>query len=58
MQNDFVRTFLFGHADILIKDGKISLPMIMDAAKEGWIGIPHGGIGMGAIADLASEFSH
>lgn len=31
---------------------------MMDAAKEGWIGIPHGGIGMGAIVELTNEFSH
>ncbi|MEW6076635.1 MAG: hypothetical protein AB1724_02355 [Thermodesulfobacteriota bacterium] len=56
--NDFVRAFLFNDADILPGDGKISVPMAMDAGKEGWVGLPHGGIGMGAIVELATFFDH
>ncbi len=28
--------------------------MVMDQKREGWIGIPHGGIGMGAIMEMVS----
>jgi hypothetical protein len=58
MQNDFVRTFLYDDADIVKSAEKISVSMMMDADKEGWVGIPHGGIGMGAIFDLANDFDH
>ena len=58
MRNDFVRTFLFDKADIVKSAGKISMPMMMDAGKEGWVGIPHGGIGMGAMLELANAFDH
>jgi len=50
---NFVRKFLFGGPDIH-KDGKcVRAGLLMDARTEGWIGIPHGGIGMGAIMELA-----
>lgn len=58
MQNDFVRMFLFGDADILKTGEKIATPMMMDASKEGWVGIPHGGIGMGAMIELTNYFDH
>ncbi len=58
MSNDFVRTFLFDNADIVKSAGKISMPMMMDAGKEGWVGIPHGGIGMGAMLELTNGFEH
>ena len=32
--------------------------MMMDASKEGWVGIPHGGIGMGAMMDLTGYCDH
>ena len=50
--SDFIKTFLFGENPIAVNDGVISAFMDMDAGKEGWVGIPHGGIGMGAILDL------
>lgn len=58
MPKDFVRTFLFSDADFSQKGEKISSSMMMDAGKEGWVGIPHGGIGMGAIVELANDVAH
>jgi hypothetical protein len=50
---DFVRKFLFGGSDFY-KDGKfVRAGLLMDLRTEGWVGIPHGGIGMGAIMELA-----
>jgi len=50
---NFVRTFLFGDSDVH-KDGKcVRAGLLMDLRTEGWVGIPHGGIGMGAIMELA-----
>ena len=50
--SDFVHSFLFQNNSIT-RDGKtVSAAMVMDSGKEGWVGIPHGGIGMGAIAEL------
>ncbi len=51
--DDFVRTFLFGTAGIL-KDGQtLRSTLRMDDKTQGWVGIPHGGVAMGAMADLA-----
>lgn len=48
-----VREFLFGGSDVH-NDGKcVRAGMLMDQRTEGWVGIPHGGIGMGAIMELA-----
>ncbi|HAR97799.1 MAG TPA: hypothetical protein DCS11_02650, partial [Syntrophus sp. (in: bacteria)] len=53
--DDFVRTFLFGSAGIR-RDGRTRRSVIvMDDKKQGWVGIPHGGIAMGAVADLAGD---
>ncbi|MGA3207710.1 MAG: hypothetical protein ABSE05_07785 [Syntrophales bacterium] len=50
---NFVRKFLFGGSDIH-RDGKcVRAGLQMDLRSEGWVGIPHGGIGMGAIMELA-----
>lgn len=49
---DFVREFLFGHAGITLDDAGARSEIEMDLRTEGWIGIPHGGISMGAVADL------
>ena len=50
---NFVRTFLFGDSDVH-EDGKcVRAGLLMDLCTEGWVGIPHGGIGMGAIMELA-----
>lgn len=50
---DLVHDFLFGGADIQRKDKCLRAEMLMDSRTEGWVGIPHGGIGMGAIMELA-----
>jgi hypothetical protein len=50
---NFVREFLFGDSNVH-KDGKcVRAGLFMDQRTEGWVGIPHGGIGMGAIMELA-----
>lgn len=49
---DFIHSFLFGADSVKIRNTTVSATMVMDAGKEGWIGIPHGGIGMGAIMEL------
>jgi hypothetical protein len=48
----FVRDFLFGPSEIRQERENIRSEMFMDQRIEGWIGIPHGGIGMGAILEL------
>jgi len=51
---DFVSKFIFGDSDIH-KDSKcVRAEILMDRRTEGWVGIPHGGIGMGAIMELAT----
>lgn len=49
---DFVREFLFGDKGITRDDTVVRARIRMDLRTEGWIGIPHGGISMGAVADL------
>jgi acyl-coenzyme A thioesterase PaaI-like protein len=51
---DFVRDFLFRRPDVCLDDTCIRSPLLLDVNLEGWIGIPHGGIGMGAIMELAT----
>lgn len=53
-RRDFVSDFLFGAADIRREEGRISTAMDMDLRTEGWIGLPHGGISMGAVTELAA----
>jgi len=48
----FVRDFLFSGADIYQSDACIHSKLFMDSHTEGWVGIPHGGIGMGAVMEL------
>jgi hypothetical protein len=49
---DFVREFLFGESGIVRDETGVRSAIAMDLRTEGWIGIPHGGISMGALADL------
>ena len=49
---DFVREFLFGKTGIVRDEAGVRSEIAMDLRTEGWIGIPHGGISMGAIVDL------
>ncbi len=51
----FVREFLFGSSPLVNEGGRLRVGMFMDERMEGWIGIPHGGIGMGAIVEVASR---
>jgi hypothetical protein len=53
-QVDFVRNFLFRRPDVCRDDTCVRAPLIMDVHLEGWIGIPHGGVGMGAIMELVT----
>ena len=55
---DFVRNFLFGGSHIDQDDPCIRSALFMDLHTEGWIGLPHGGIGMGAMMDLAMMLSN
>lgn len=50
--SDFVREFLFGPSGIHRDDAGVRAAIAMDLRTEGWIGIPHGGISMGAVVDL------
>jgi hypothetical protein len=50
--SDFVREFLFGNSGIIRDEAGVRSEIEMDLRTEGWIGIPHGGISMGAIVDL------
>ena len=51
--DDFVRSFLFGTSGI-VKDGQcLRSVLVLDDKTQGWVGIAHGGIAMGAMADLA-----
>ena len=51
---DFIKSFLF-NGNCIEKNGEtVSVVMDMDDSKEGWVGIPHGGIGMGAILELVA----
>ncbi|HTZ40968.1 MAG TPA: hypothetical protein VMB77_12465 [Syntrophales bacterium] len=49
---DFVREFLFGKTGIVRDGAGVRAEIAMDLRTEGWIGIPHGGISMGAVVDL------
>jgi len=50
--SDFVHSFLFKNTRITDSGDKVTASMVMDSSKEGWVGIPHGGIGMGAIMEF------
>ncbi len=49
---DFVREFLFGPSGIHRDEAGVHARIAMDLRTEGWIGIPHGGVSMGAVVDL------
>ena len=51
--DDFVRAFLFGSSGIVKNGQGLRSVLVMDDKTQGWVGIPHGGIAMGAMADLA-----
>ena len=51
--DDFVGTFLFGTAGTVRDRQCLRSILAMEDKTQGWVGIPHGGIAMGAMADLA-----
>ena len=51
----FISDFLFGRAAVNKSGRHIRVDLVMNPHTEGWIGIPHGGIGMGAILELAAS---
>jgi hypothetical protein len=55
--DDFVRAFLFGTSSIVKDRHSLRSVLVMDDKTQGWVGIPHGGIAMGAMADLAFAFT-
>jgi acyl-coenzyme A thioesterase PaaI-like protein len=50
--SDFIHSFLFDDIRITHAGDRFTAAMVMDSSKEGWVGIPHGGIGMGAIMEF------
>ncbi|MCK9196090.1 MAG: hypothetical protein M0P16_03830 [Syntrophales bacterium] len=51
--DNFIHSFLFGNACITQDDQGVRSRLKMTHSTEGWIGIPHGGIGMGILMELA-----
>jgi hypothetical protein len=53
--DDYVRQFLYGPGAgaTVHAGGHATADVLMDERLEGWIGIPHGGISMGIMMDLA-----
>lgn len=51
--NDFITEFLFGGSPVKCWGGAARTEIMMDSRLEGWVGIPHGGIGMTTIVELA-----
>jgi len=54
LTTDYVRQFLYGPGTIFHARSRASADIVMDDRLEGWIGIPHGGISMGVMMDLAA----
>lgn len=53
--DDFIRQFLYGPGTILSAGDHATADILMDEHMDGWIGIPHGGISMGIMMDLAMQ---
>jgi len=51
---NFTRNFLFAAAGIVQDGSGVRTTMVMEERLEGWRGIPHGGIAMGAVMELAA----
>ena len=51
--DDFVREFLYRSGISRASGDGATAELLMDERLEGWIGIPHGGIGMGIMMDMA-----
>jgi hypothetical protein len=54
-ENDFTNEFLFGGSLIEMSGNSLRTEMLMDLRTEGWVGLPHGGIGMATIVELGSH---
>ena len=54
-RDDYVRQFVYGPGAgaVVHAGGRATADVLMDERLEGWIGIPHGGISMGIMMDLA-----
>lgn len=55
---DYVREFLYGTSARQFDRGTTMTSICMDERMEGWIGIPHGGISMGMMTDMALSLNH
>ncbi len=55
---DYVREFLYGTSVYPFDLGTAITSIHMSERMEGWIGIPHGGISMGIIMDMALSLNH
>ncbi|HOF05664.1 MAG TPA: hypothetical protein PLH54_08630 [Syntrophales bacterium] len=53
-EDAFTRNFLFPAGEIIRDDDGVRAVMTMAEYMEGWRGIPHGGIAMGAVLELAA----
>lgn len=56
-KDDFTAEFLFGNSSIQIAENSLRTEMSMDLRTEGWVGLPHGGIGMASIVELGSRLN-
>lgn len=57
LNRDFTRKFLYGAAKIDVTDHSAQTTLPMLDPMEGWIGIPHGGISMSILIDLAMSLN-
>lgn len=52
--NDFISAFLFDGSPVHKTGNTVRTEMNMDLRTEGWVGLPHGGIGMASVIELGS----
>lgn len=57
-QDDFIGDFLYRSTPVSIEGPLVKTSLLMNDPMEGWIGIPHGGISMGALIDLAMRLDN
>lgn len=56
-KDDFITEFLYAGAPVQKTGSSVQTEMLMDLRTEGWVGLPHGGIGMAAVVELGSYLS-
>jgi len=56
-KKDFIGEFFFAGSPIQKTGNAVRTEMLMDLRTEGWVGIPHGGIGMASVVELGSYLS-